>query len=96
MSDKRRAENRVRREETRPAVMDRSGGRCEIRIPDICTGAAVDMHEVLTRARGGSITDPDNILAACRPCHDHVTDNPEWAAEEGYVRWSWDDDGDGE
>jgi predicted metal-binding protein len=47
----------------------------------ICSGRFDDMHEILSRARGGSITDPDNILLVCRSCHRWVTENP-WAAED--------------
>lgn len=32
-----------------------------------------DAHELLSRARGGSITDPGNIALLCRGCHDLVT-----------------------
>jgi 5-methylcytosine-specific restriction endonuclease McrA len=33
----------------------------------------VDTHELLSRARGGSITDPANLALLCRRCHDAVT-----------------------
>ena len=31
-----------------------------------CSGVAVDIHEPLTRARGGDILDPANTIAVCR------------------------------
>jgi hypothetical protein len=34
-----------------------------------------DVHEVLARSQGGSITDPANCLGVCRPCHDFITRN---------------------
>jgi 5-methylcytosine-specific restriction endonuclease McrA len=34
---------------------------------------ALDGHELLRRSAGGSITDPENIVLLCRPCHDDVT-----------------------
>lgn len=41
-----------------------------------CKVRAADAHEVLTRARGGSITDPANIIPVCRPCHRLITTEP--------------------
>ncbi len=46
---------------------------------------AVDPHEPLSRARGGSITDPDNIVPLCRECHDEITQNPEMGEAEGWL-----------
>lgn len=45
-----------------------------------------DMHEVLTRARGGSPTDPGNILCLCRRCHEWVTTHETEARALGLVR----------
>lgn len=45
-----------------------------------------DMHEVLTRARGGDPTDPGNILCLCRECHKWVTEHETQAREMGLVR----------
>lgn len=47
--------------------------RCEARV--LCRGArAVDVHERLTRARGGSILDLDqsHAITVCRRCHDWI------------------------
>ena len=56
-----------------------------------CTNLATDPHEPLTRARGGSITDPDNVRAVCRPCHQVITDRqPAWAYRLGFLVHSWD------
>lgn len=49
-----------------------------------------DVHELLTRARGGSILDEDNCRAVCRSCHIWIGLNPAKAAEEGWLRHSWD------
>lgn len=51
---------------------------------------AVDVHEIKTRARGGSILDPENLALLCRPCHTWITDNPAEALEDGWLRNSWD------
>lgn len=45
-----------------------------------------DMHEVLTRARGGDPTDKSNILCLCRQCHQWVTTHELEAREAGLVR----------
>lgn len=50
---------------------------------------AVDVHEVKSRARGGSITDPSNLVCLCRPCHDLITRSPERAHQEGWLKQSW-------
>jgi 5-methylcytosine-specific restriction endonuclease McrA len=94
-SRKRQAENRQRRK----VVADLYGGErppCEW--PE-CTRLADDVHEPLTRGRGGSITDRKNMKALCRPHHDKVTFTPESelaeAYEAGLLRHSWDGDGNG-
>jgi len=51
---------------------------------------STDVHEVLSRARGGDILDPDNCVALCRDCHNFVTTHPKMAEEEGWLRHSWD------
>jgi 5-methylcytosine-specific restriction endonuclease McrA len=43
-----------------------------------------DIHERLSRARGGSITDPANLVALCRRCHEFVTTHPKDAEAEGW------------
>lgn len=45
-----------------------------------------DKHEVLSRGRGGSPTDKENILCLCRECHHFITVNPEWAEAAGFAR----------
>ena len=51
-----------------------------------CDGLAVDLHEPLTRARGGSILDPANTVAVCRACHDWIHDFPDAATSIGLLR----------
>lgn len=52
---------------------------------------ATDVHEIKTRARGGSILDRENLACLCRACHTWVTQNPRLALEQGWVKNSWDD-----
>ena len=87
VSDKRRAENRERR-----AMKERrwpNGERPRCARPD-CLRLADDLHEVLTRARGGSITDEANTVPLCRQDNDELTLEPAWGYELGLLRHSWD------
>lgn len=85
-SRKRQAENRERRKVVRATFGDQP--MC---IAPGCTRWADDVHEPLTRGRGGSITDPANMAPLCRPCHDEVTfTEPAWAYEAGLLKHSWD------
>lgn len=54
-----------------------------------CGRWADDVHEPLSRARLGSITDPGNATAPCRCCHDAITPGPPWALALGLVEHSW-------
>ena len=69
VSKKRAAENRERRKVVAELFADNQ--TCQMRLPG-CTGWATDPHEPLTRARGGSITDPAGIVLGCRNCHTRV------------------------
>lgn len=50
---------------------------------------ATDLHEIKTRARGGSILDESNICVLCRACHVWVTEHPAQAHADGYMQNSW-------
>jgi nitrate/TMAO reductase-like tetraheme cytochrome c subunit len=52
---------------------------------------SVDVHELRSRARGGSITDPTNTVGLCRLCHEFITRNPLVAENEGWALPSWGD-----
>lgn len=85
MSARRRAENRERREIAHATLGD--APLCAV--PG-CGRFADDVHEPLTRARGGSITDPNNMVPLCRGCHDSVQLGPQWAYDLGLMVHSWD------
>lgn len=55
-----------------------------------CGGYSVDVHEPLTRARGGSILDEENTIALCRRCHDWIHEHPGMARQVGLLKNSWD------
>jgi hypothetical protein len=88
VSRKRTAANRVRRAMIARLYPDRP--LCAV--PSCCQWAD-DIHEPLTRTRGGSITDEDNQLPLCRGHHDEITFRPEselgWAYELGLLVHSW-------
>lgn len=48
-------------------------------------GRSTQVHEKLTRARGGDITDKENCVALCRDCHGWIHDHPAAATEEGWL-----------
>jgi hypothetical protein len=45
-----------------------------------------DIHELLTRGRGGSILDESNLLAVCRAHHMRIHRSPTWATERGFLK----------
>ena len=89
VSRKRRAENRLRKKVT--DQMKAEGDVLCVR----CGRMADDPNEILSRARGGSIVDRDNIVPLCRPCHTFITDNPRAAHAEGLSRHSWEGNSNG-
>ena len=48
-----------------------------------------DVHELKSRARGGSILDIDNLVCVCRDCHNWITTHPKLAHEQGWLKQSW-------
>lgn len=56
------------------------------------TNPSQDIHEVVTRARGGSILDRKNLRAICRSCHTFITTHPAQAEAEGLMAHSWERD----
>lgn len=90
MSKKRRKENAARRKVIAQVLETRKA--CEagfvVRRVDArhrCAGHPSDIHEPLTRARGGSITDPANMVVVCRPCHDWIHAHPSLATSVGLL-----------
>jgi 5-methylcytosine-specific restriction endonuclease McrA len=50
---------------------------------------STEVHELLSRARGGSILDPSNCVALCHQCHHWITTNPAEATADGWLKHSW-------
>ncbi|WP_329521214.1 HNH endonuclease signature motif containing protein [Spirillospora sp. NBC_01491] len=85
VSSQRAAENRERRKVVHAVFGD--APRC---VAPGCGRLADDTHEPLTRARGGSITNPSNMAPLCRGCHTEITDTqPDWAYAAGLLIHSW-------
>lgn len=55
-----------------------------------CWDWATAVHEPLTRARGGSITDPANCRCVCDPHHVEIHTEAAWAYDLGFLAHSWD------
>lgn len=72
--------------ERKRVTADMYGQPCEM--PD-CVQRVTEVHEVLTRARGGSITDRTNMRGLCSEHHRYITEHPAWAAENGWMRHAW-------
>lgn len=90
VSRRRRKADRERAK-LRAVLLEERGAWCQARLLH-CDGPWTDLHEIKLRSRGGSITDPANILCVCRSCHTFITDHPKWALKRGFVRNSWDGD----
>ena len=82
VSAKRRSQAKARQELIR-AVMERDQYACQARIEG-CSSHAVDVHELKSRARGGSILEMSNCIALCRPCHSFITQEPRWSSTWGF------------
>ncbi len=69
----------------RQEVLDRANGRCEARIPEVCTIRAEHVHHLLPRSAGG-VDSPHQLVALCSVCHQQIHLNPAWSYEQG---WLW-------
>ena len=76
------------RKDCREFVFNRAEGLCEAAtaLPLVCTGSAEQVHEILARSQGGSITDPENCLAVCAACHSWITGNMNEARRLGLAK----------
>jgi hypothetical protein len=63
----------------RRIVRERSGGLCELALPDLCLGRAAGVHHRIKRGQGGTWA-PSNLLDACGSgtmgCHGWVEAHP--------------------
>lgn len=54
-----------------------------------CTWQSSEVHELLSRARGGSIVEDANVASLCHWCHAWVTTEPRLSALAGLQRSRW-------
>lgn len=54
--------------------------------PEVACGGPLDVHEPLTRARGGNYLDPDQCVLLCRRHHDRVDEDPVRATVLGLLK----------
>ncbi|WP_214103173.1 hypothetical protein [Acrocarpospora catenulata] len=87
VSAKRAAENRRRREMKNELWPDGIRPRCVV---PWCAHLADDIHEPLTRARGGPIDHPDNSEPCCRDHNGELTREPEWGYRYDLLIHSYD------
>lgn len=70
----------------RHVVKERSGGKCEAAIPNVCMGGAQTVHHRLKRSHGGG-WNPSNLLHLCGDgtigCHGWIEAHPQLANEDG-------------
>ena len=87
VSKRRARENRVRTAMADRRWPDRRDGTvmCGCGRPE-CHRPAMDLHELLSRGRGGSITDEGNTTPLARECHDEITLGPDWAYAAGLIK----------
>lgn len=86
VSKKRQQENRQRHAMANELFPD---GQPPCIVP-WCRQLADDLHEPLTRARLGSITDPDNAVPTCREHNGELTKEPVWGYRLSLLVHSWD------
>ena len=104
VSAARQAENRLRRAMANQMFPERplcvvyelsqvNPGLIPAEVISRCGRWADDLHEPLSRGRGGGIADPGNWATPCRPCHDEITFRPDselgWAYALGLKVHSW-------
>ena len=61
------------REVIRPFILNRDKYRCQIRIPDVCTTVATDVHHIYGRKVTGD-KDMTKLQAACHECNLKIGD----------------------
>lgn len=75
--------------ERRRLVADLLAARPVCEVP-WCSDRSTAVHEPLTRARGGSITDRENARCVCDPHHAEIHTEAPWAYQLGFLVHSWD------
>ena len=82
MSEKRKVDAKVY--STLRAVFLESRPLCEVKLPNICTGKATDVHH--SEKRGKNYLNVKTFVAACRSCHTYIENNLAWARENNWLK----------
>ena len=82
------ARDQADRRNIRRALMARSGGRCEARWSEFCTGVGVHAHHLRRRSAGGT-NDLDNLIWVCAFDHQRIHDCPAEALVRGFLKPGW-------
>jgi hypothetical protein len=75
--------NRLLAKTKRQALIE-SDGQCELRVPGVCTGIAVDPHHLKHQSQGGT-HERANVKVGCRACHEWCHKNHAEAVRMGLV-----------
>ena len=73
MSSWGRREDRVPPEE-RAAILERDDYICQLQYPQCCAGIATVVDHIISLGISGPGRDPENLQAACAPCHARKTE----------------------
>lgn len=80
-----RRRRRPARQDCMAEVRRRAGGRCELRVPGVCTTWGTQGHEPAKRSQGANATDPAQVKLACDACHKWVHRNVAAAVAMGLL-----------
>ena len=95
MSSRRHAENRERRRVMADVFGPRETWACSVAGTMLAAGlmgpcyGPINGHEILTRGRGGSITDPSNILLLCDRHNEWCSSHSDDAHRLGLLKHNW-------
>lgn len=78
------ADRRVEQAVRRAIAAEVGPTGCRLRILNVCTGRAENLHELVGAGQGGSRVDRRNLAPACDRCNGWVEDFPELARR---YRW---------
>lgn len=70
------------------AVIERDGGKCQLRIPGICTGTATTADHIVPVSKGGPDR-TDNLRASCQACNQHRNDHDDPITDSDYWSRQW-------
>ena len=82
MSEKRKVDAKVY--STLRSVFLESRPECQVKLFDICTGKATDVHH--RERRWEYYLNVKTFVAACRACHTYIETHPAWSRENGWLR----------